>query len=672
MTPVVMRAAACELVLLVCTLTATHAQNAEPDLTTLQIEDLMNVDVTSASRKEQKLSEVPAAVFVITKEDIQRSGATNIPDLLRMVPGLEVAQINPSTWAISARGFNGQYSNQLLVLIDGRTVYTPIFSGVYWDAQDVALELIERIEIIRGPGAAIWGANAVNGVINIISKNAKDTQSGMATVSGGTLEHGSGELRYGGRLGGHRVYRIFADGFQMGHYLTPDHQNGQDDWYRFHGGFRLDADVSGKDSLTIEGEALRGNEGERDASIISVGPPVNGILDLRSVFSGWNVLARWKRVLSPGSETSLQVYFDRSNRLNETYAFGLNTLDLDFQHHWNWSRRQDLVWGLGFRNNADDTAATLRVLFSPPDLTTQIYSAFVQDEIAIRPNHLYINLGTKFEHEYYNGFNLQPTARIRWSPDDRDMLWAAISAAQSTPSRVQTSVRFNYAAYPGPGGLPILISLFGNPNLENERLTATEAGFRKQWSTVLSFEATAFFNQYRDLTTEETGSQVLEADPPPEHLLVPTYLGNLMHGETHGMEAFANVRLANRWTLSPGYTFLAAHLHANVGGTDLTAAPETEGGSPRHQAELRSEMNLPRHWEWTTLAYFVGRLTAPGIPSYTRLDTNLTWQVSDKISLGLVGQNLLRNLHQEYAGPDLTVLPSLVRRSGYARLTWRF
>jgi iron complex outermembrane receptor protein len=672
MKPVVMRAAACELVLLVCALSAALAQNAEPDLTTLQIEDLMNVDVTSASRKEQKLSEVPAAVFVITKEDIQRSGATNIPDLLRMVPGLEVAQINPSTWAISARGFNGQYSNKLLVLIDERTVYTPIFSGVYWDAQDVALDLIERIEIIRGPGAAIWGANAVNGVINIISKNAKDTQSGMATASGGTLEHGAGGVRYGGLMGGHGVYRIFADGFEMGHYLTPDHQNGKDDWHRFHGGFRVDADVSGKDSLTIEGETLRGNAGERDATLVSISPPVNAILDLRNVFSGWSVLARWKRVLSPGSETSLQVYFDRSNRGNGTYAIGLNTLDLDFQHHWNWGRRQDVVWGLGFRNNADDTAATLRVSFSPPDLTTQIFSAFVQDEIAIRPNRLYLSLGTKLEHEYYNGFNLQPTARIRWSPDDRDMLWAAISAAQSTPSRVYTAVRINYAAYPGPDGLPILISLFGNPNMKNERLTATEAGFRKQLSTVLSFEAATFFNQYRDLTSEETGPPVLEADPPPEHLLMPTYLGNLLHGETHGLEAFANVRLASRWTLSPGYTFLTAHLHPNVGSTDLTTGPETEGGNPEQQAELRSQVNLPRHWEWTTSAYFVGRLIAPKIPSYTRLDTNLAWQLSDKISLGLVGQNLLRNLHQEYAGPDLTVLPSLVRRSAYARLTWRF
>src|SRR6202161_4365356 len=233
MKPIIMRAVACELVLVASSLSAVQAQHAQPDLTTLKIEDLMNVDVTSASKKEQKISRVPAAIFVITQEDIHRSGATNIPDVLRMVPGLEVAQINPSTWAISARGFNGQYSNKLLVLIDGRTVYTPIFSGVYWDAQDVALELIERIEIIRGPGAAIWGANAVNGVINIISKDAGKTQSGSATASGVTIERGGGGVRYGGLIGGHGAYRIFADGFQMGHYLTPDHQNGQDDWYRF-------------------------------------------------------------------------------------------------------------------------------------------------------------------------------------------------------------------------------------------------------------------------------------------------------------------------------------------------------------------------------------------------------------------------------------------------------
>ena len=279
-----MRAVACELAWAGLALLATQAQNAQPDLTTLQIEDLMNVDVTSASKKEQKLSKVPAAIFVITKEDIHRSGATDIPDLLRMVPGLDVAQINPGVWAISARGFNGEYSATLLVLIDGRTVYTPTFSGVFWDAQDVPLEQIERIEIIRGPGAAIWGANAVNGVINITTSNALETQNGVAAATAGTLEHGSGMVRYGGLLGSHGAYRVFADSFQMGHFLTPDHENAEDGWYRFHGGFRVDTNISARDSLTIEGEAIRGNEGERATTVVSLLPPVNATLDLRDVF----------------------------------------------------------------------------------------------------------------------------------------------------------------------------------------------------------------------------------------------------------------------------------------------------------------------------------------------------------------------------------------------------
>jgi iron complex outermembrane recepter protein len=672
MKPFLMRALACGLLLIVLPTPAAQAQNAPPDLTALKIEDLMNVDVTSAGKKEQKLSQVPGALFVMTTEDIRRSGATNLPDLLRMVPGLEVAQINPSTWAISARGFNGQYSNKLLVLIDGRTVYTPTFSGVFWDAQDVPLDLIGRIEIIRGPGAAVWGANAVNGVINIITKSARDTQRGMVTANGGTLEHIGGVIRYGGPIGNRGAYRVFADGFEMGHFLTADHLSAEDDWYRFHGGFRADANLTARDSITIEGDAIRGNAGERSDSLVSLQPPVNAILDLRDRFSGWNVLARWKRALPAGSETSLQIYFDRSNRGDTTYGIGLNTLDIDFQDHAHWGRGQDFVWGLGYRSNSDSTASTLRISFTPPKLTTHIFSAFVQDEISFHSHRVSVSLGSKFEHEYYNGFNLQPSARITWTPDERTTFWAAVSGAQGTPSRVDTSIRYNYAAFPGPDNLPILISLFGNPALNNERLIATEAGFRKQLSEKIWFDSTVFYNRYRDLVSEEAGATSLETDPPPEHLLMPTYLSDLLYGETHGAEIFANVKLAARWTMSPGYGFLAMHLHKEARSLDTTTVPETEGGIPNQQAQLRSNVNLPWRWQWTTSAYFVGRLTAAKIPSYTRLDSNLAWQPSERLSVDLVGQDLLRNLHPEYAGPDLTVLPSLIRRRAYARITWRF
>jgi iron complex outermembrane receptor protein len=672
MKPVLMRTVACECLLLLLALLAARAQQPASDLSTLQIEDLMNIDVTSASKKEQKISRVPAAIFVITQDDIRRSGAIDIPDVLRMVPGLEVAQINPSTWAISARGFNGQYANKLLLLMDGRTVYSPIFSGVYWDAQDVTLDSIERIEVIRGPGATVWGANAVNGVINIITKVAQDTQGGIATAAGGNLLHGAGTVRYGGKIGARGFYRAFGEGFEMSHFLTLDHQNAEDDWYRFQGGFRVDEDLSAKDSLTLEGDAIRGNAGEIVPVILSLQPPVNGNVALRDRFSVWSALGRWRRVRSPGSETTLQVYFDRSTRNDTTYGVGLNTFDIDFQHRHAWGQRQDFVWGVGYRLNSDRSANDFRISTNPLALNYQTFSSFVQDEIAILPDHLYASVGTKLEHNYFTGFNLQPTARITWALKDRDMLWAAISGAQRTPSRGETGIRDNLSVEPGPDNLPIVISIIGNPAQKNERLIASEAGFRKAFTDRLSFDSAVFFNRYRDLLSGQAGTPLLETNPLPVRLLVPINVGNELYGETHGIEIFASAKLASRWTLSPGYAFLTMHLHPDANSLDTITGPDTQGSSPNQQAQLRSFVNLPMHWQWTTSAYFVGRLVYQQIPSYTRLDTNLSWQPSDKISLGLVGQNLLRNLHQEYNGSDLTEVPSLIRRSAYARFTWRF
>jgi iron complex outermembrane receptor protein len=662
------RALPCVLAFLA--LQSTRAQTPPPDLTTLQIEDLLNVKVTSASRKAQQLSRVPAAVFVITAEDIRRAQATNIPDLLRMVPGLEVAQITASTWAISARGFNGQYSNKLLVLIDGRTVYTPIFSGVFWDAQDVPVDSIERIEIIRGPGAAVWGVNAVNGVINIITKTAQQTSGLFVTATAGTLQPFSGLVRYGGRIGNGGAYRIAADGFAMENLRTPSGENGKDDWHLYQGSFRADETLSARDSLTLEARALSGNDGEIANAIVSLQPPVTSLLDLRDRFSGGNVLARWRRGLSLNSETSLQAYFDRTVRSDTTYGVALNTVDLDFQHHLRW-RKQDFVWGLGYRLNSDSTANDLRIAYSPHNLNTQIFSAFFQDEIALLPDRLSLTLGSRLEHEYYNGFNMQPTARLAWTPDPHNTLWVAISGAQRTPSRDETSIRYNWAAYAGDG-IPTLVSVFGNANQKNERLTATEAGLRRVVSNRLSIDSTVFFNEYGALQTDEPGAPRMVQTPGPTHLLIPYKFGNLEHGETHGLELFTNLQPAHRWTLSPGYSFLTLHLHRDPGSLDLTTGPNAEGGIPNQQAQLRSNVNLPKEFYWTTSAYFVGRLAAQSIPSYTRLDSNLTWQAGEGLSLSVAGQNLLRNAHQEFDGPDLTVQPSLLRRSGHVSIAWRF
>lgn len=666
-----MRRIALRVVLLLFVCETLYSQNSPQDLVQLKLEDLMNIEVTSVSKKEQKMSRTASAVFVITSDDIVQSGADNIPDLLRMVPGVEVAQINSSKWAISIRGFNGQYSNKLLVLVDGRTVYTPMLSGVFWDTLDVLLSDIDRIEVIRGPGATVWGANAVNGVINIITKKAADTRGGLVTAEAGTNQHALGAVRYGGKVGAATAYRVFADGFNHNHFPDLSGNDGADDWQLLHGGFRIDTDVSNKDSVTIEGDAERGNEGEIASSILSILPPVNGLVALRDRFSGWDLLSRWNRVLSPNSETSLQVYFDRSTRGDLTYGFGINTFDVDFQHHIGWRSRQDLVWGIGYRRSADDTITTPRISFTPQSQTTQLFSSFIQDEIAIRPESLYLSLGTKLEHNDYTGYGLQPSARLAWIPSHRNTFWAAVSRAQRTPARSDIGIGVNLEALPGPNNLPIVVGYTGSPNQKDEQETSVEAGYRAKLSNKVSLDLAAFFDHYGDLVSVEPGTPEFESNPIP-HLVYLSRFANLAKGETHGFETWVNWEPTRKWILSPGYSFLTTHIHRDAASHDLVTGPLTEGGAPSHQAQLRSQLTLPRHWQWNASAFFVGPLPWLAVPSYTRLDTNLTWQLGERCSIGLVGQNLLRDRHLEYAGSDSSVQSDVIKRSAYVKVSWSF
>jgi iron complex outermembrane receptor protein len=641
------------------------------DLTQKSLEDLMNIEVTSVSKRGQKTSQTAAAVFVISREDIGQSGALDIPDLLRMVPGLDVAQIDAGKWAISARGFNGQYSNKLLVLIDGRTVYSPIFAGVFWDSQDVPLDSIERIEVIRGPGAAVWGSNAVNGVINIITLSAKDTQGGYISASSGNASTGPETVRYGGKARNLGAYRVSAEGFHLNALPTLAGLDGQDDWRLVHGGFRIDTNISAKDSLTTEGEVYLGNAGEISFIPISLSPPENATVALRDRYSGWNSLSRWKRTISPGSETSLQVYFDRTTRGDSTYSIGLNTFDIDFQHHIVLGARQDIVWGLGYRVSSDEIDPTLRISATPKNRGTQLFSSFVQDEIAVLPDRVHLSLGARIEDNDYTGFDLQPSARLVWTPDSKNSFWGAVSHADRTPARSDTNFRVNFEALPGPGNMPILVSLFGNPNQKNEQLTAFETGYRTALTSHVSLDSTVFYNRYRDLVSVEPGAMRVETNPGPVHLLVPESFGNSLRGETHGVETFASWKVARFWTLNPGYTFFAIHLHEFAGSQDQSI-PGTQGGTPDHQAQLRSNVILPWNLQWNASAYFVNRLPAQSIPAYTRFDTGLNWRVGENVSVSAVGQNLLKDFHPEYSGTDSTVQSGRMRRTAYAKITWSF
>jgi iron complex outermembrane receptor protein len=642
-----------------------------PDLTQKSLEDLMSIEVTSVSKKEQKTSQAAAAIYVISRDDIRHSGVLNIPDLLRMVPGLDVAQIDAGKWAISSRGFNGQYSNKLLVLVDGRTAYSPIFAGVFWDSQNIPLPSIERIEVIRGPGAAVWGSNAVNGVINIITLRAVDTQGGYIAAGGGNASAGPEIIRYGGKLRNFGAYRVSAEGVHDSALPTFAGLNGQDGLTLVHGRFRVDSTLSAKDSVTMEGEAYQGNAGELAFVPVSLLPPENAAVALRDRYSGWNLLSIWKRTFSPGSETSLQVYFDRTTRSDTTYDIGQNIFDIDFQHHVVCRARQDIVWGLGYRTSTDEIEATLRISATPQKRSTQLFSWFAQDEIALLPDRIHMTLSARLEHNVYSGFNLQPSARLVWTLNSKNSVWGAVSGADRTPARADTGLRVNFEALPGPDSMPILVSLFGNPHQKNEQLTAFEAGYRTMLTRTLSLDSTVFYNRYRDLTSVEPGAMRIETDPAPIHLLMPESFGNNLFGETHGIEGFAKWKVARFWALNPGYTFFSTHLHEFAVSRD-GSIPGTEGGNPNHQAQLRSSIRLPGNLQWNASAYFVNRLRAQSIPSYTRVDTGLIWHLGESVSLSLVGQNLLKDLHPEYSGTDSTVQPGLMRRAAYTRITWSF
>jgi iron complex outermembrane receptor protein len=637
------------------------------DLTGASIEDLMNMEVTSASRKEQKLSQVAAAIFVIAQEDIRSSGALNIPDLLRMVPGLDVAQINANTWAISARGFNLQFANKLLVLIDGRAVYTPLTGGVNWDTLDVPLEDIERIEVIRGPGGTVWGANAVNGVINIITKKAADTQSGLVTGGSGTQAKEFGTLQYGGKIKDDTSYRVFAKYLNDGEFPDLNGQSADDGWHLLHAGFRADTSLSKKDSLTTEGDIYTGEEGSTVVhSVLS--PPENITEQRIASLSGGNILARWNHIFSSRCDTTLQFYFDRYTRDGPQSSEVRNTFDFDFQNHIVLGTRQDLIWGAGYRHTGDQTVGTIDEAFSPANADGGLFNLFLQDQIALRPNRVYLYVGTKVENSYFSGFDLQPSVRIAWTPTTRRTIWAAISRASRTPTRRDVGIDAALAALPGPAEIAVL----GNANFKAEHVIAYEVGYRVQPSDRISLDVTAFINDYHGLESAEMLPSFFDPSSVPPVLVHPESFGNKMYGTTEGVEASVKWKVTNHWTLSPGYSFLEMHLHTESNSLDTTSVADAQGSNPGHQAQLRSHVELSNSLAWDTNAYFVGRLPAQFVPSYTRLDSQLTWRLAERVQLSVTGQNLLRDHHVEFNDQFQSVNSSQVKRSVYAKITRQF
>jgi iron complex outermembrane recepter protein len=660
------------VVLLAAAATAARAQQppTAAELSNKSLEELMNIEVTSVSRRAQKLSRTPAAIYVITQEDIERSGAVNIPDLLRMAPGVDVAQVDANRWAISVRGFNDVYSNKLLVLIDGRTVYDPVFSGVYWDQNDVPLDDIERIEVIRGPGGTVWGANAVNGVINIITKSARDTQGLTLTAGTGSARTSDAGPQYGGKIGKKGYYRVFGDYFSYGNLSNAQHKDAADGWLMRHGGFRADWNLSGRDSLTVEGDIHQTNEGQTITTGL-VSPLFSRTFNDKVTDTGGSVLGRWDHTFSSRSSTSLQFYEDHETRLDSGVDEHLDTADFDFQHHLVVGSRQDIVWGLGYRYNDDHLGPGFFAAFNPAQRGYSLFSGFLQDEIRLTDS-VSLTLGSKLEHNAFTGFEEEPSAQLSWAIDANRTLWLSASKAITQPGIEDENVAANLGVVPLPGNQLASVVLLGNPDFRAERLRDYEAGYRSALlSEKVSLDLTAFYSVYSDLRTIEPLTSFLALTPPPPHLVIPEEFGNGMRGQDYGAEASLDWNVVSRWKLRGGYSVLKMNLHPSPTSQDMNSPSSQERESPEHEFSLRSYLDLTHSLSFDNSLYYVGRLPYYQVPAYTRLDSRFAWHTGESFEASIVGQNLLGPRRFEF-GRNNQFIPTQSERAVFGRITWTF
>jgi iron complex outermembrane receptor protein len=641
---------------------------APADPNDASLEDLMNIRITSVDKKDQKLSQAGAAVYVITQEDIRQSGMQSIPDLLRMVPGVDVQQIDSHTWAISIRGFSYQFATKVLVLIDGRTVYSPLFSGVFWDMQDVPLEDIERIEVIRGPGGTVWGANAVNGVINIITKHSKQTQGGLVVAGGGSQQNADSLLQFGGAAGQAGTYRVFGHYFENEGSTLTNGMQGDDGWHGSHGGFRSDWDLSPRDELTVQGDFFGTSEAQPVATLISTELPNLYSFNDKTTSESDDILTRWNHTFSDGSEASLQLYYDRTRLTDAGTVSALNTGDFDFQYHFHAGSRNDLVAGGGYRISDMDTTPGYALGYSIRHRCDNLLNVFIQDEIQISKS-MTLTLGSKFEHNSYTGFEYEPSTQFVWTPSKHQTFWSSVSRAIRQPALYDIALIFDVGIVPMPSGTFGLLQILGGKTVA-ETLLDFEAGYRADLSKRFSLDLTLFSSRYRHLESTEPGTPNFTFAPGPPHFVLPYYESNLAYANDYGVEFFAHWNATRHWTISPGYTYLDMNMKFDPASQDVFDRAYS-GASPKHQFQARSSLSLPHHLEWDTSLYYVSELRTGPVPASARVDTRVGWHAGESWEFSVSGQNLLSPRHLEYSSP-LQAQTTYAQRSVFGKITYRF
>jgi iron complex outermembrane receptor protein len=626
---------------------AKDAPSSDPEFDEILARDISDLKVTSVSKRSQSLQDTAAAIYVITQEDIRRAGIYSIPEALHLVPGMQVAKLKGDSWAISSRGFNSSLDNKLLVLIDGRAIYTPVFSGVYWGDQATSINDIDRIEVIRGPGASLYGANAVNGVINIITKSAEDTQGNL--VSATTTNKGNGvyEARHGVKIGNDSFYRGYAQYYDASN------------WNRKRGGFRVDGKAQGNDSYTVQGDAYVGDQDVIGTYVTNTAPFTQSLWTRDDVYGG-NVLGRWNHHIARDSDVSIQAYVDHYARLEYSDEQRVSNADIQAQHTIKLDERNNFIWGGGARLSYLDLKGSFGIDANDHYDLHHILNLFVQDEYALIPKELYFTAGTKLEHNDFTGFEVQPSVRLAWHPKDNQTVWGAISRAVRTPSSIENDVSVAAGVVNVP---PVTeLRLFGNPDQKSEELIAYELGHRIQVNPNLSFDTALFFNDYDNLQTISTAGTPFLA--PSGNLIIPYMFNNMGSGHVYGAEFATSWNVTNNWRLAGSYTYLKMDLDV---GPDTNATLEsTEKLAPRNQFSIQSYYNVTEDVHWDNMLYYVSHLSEP-VDGYVRYDTRIAWLVKPGLEISFIGRNLV-DPHTEFPAPS----PAEIDRSYIGQVLWKF
>lgn len=642
------------IVLVFCFVVNDYANAANLDINNISLEQLRNLKVTSVSKKEERIFDAPASIFVVTDNDIKRSGATNIAEVLRMVPGLQVAQMKSSKWAISSRGFAGEFANKLLVLIDGRSVYNPLFSGVFWDIQDTMIEDIKRIEVIKGPGGTLWGANAVNGVINIITKDAAESQDGLISARYGNKQTGSEvAARYGYKIKDNVYVRTYAKTSEMG---DTDKSNSSlsngDSWNSSRTGFKMDIHDKNKitDEITVQGDIYYQNKD-------STQTPVS--VALKEVFredsaTGFNILSKLKHKHENNSESTLQAYFDNNRRDSLLLEQKIDIFDVDYQNSLALNSRNDLIWGAGFRFFKTKLEDSEQFSFNPDNSADNTYSSFIQNKYALIPSKVFLTLGSKFEHNSFTGFEYQPNARISWLPNSENTLWGAVSKAVRTPNIAEQNITLA-RDISGFGGLK---KIRGNNNIDSEELISYEIGYRTRINKDFGADFAGFYNDYSRLISLEKPMKV------GSDILIP--IANKGEGQVYGFEASSSFNLNNSWRIIASYEWLQMLLDVDKYGSNNDSSK-----SPQNQVKLRSQFDITDSIEFDNSLYYVDELDKVNVDEYIRFDSKINWKIKKGAELSFVVQNLFDSKHNEFDAP-LHSYGSDISRSFYSRITLKF